>query len=76
MCIFLIISSCNTAQDVEDVSDVEFETASDELMKIMTKNGKMKMENLTKSVMKKTGVMLKNERKQLMKKTRQVKVYH
>ena len=45
---FLIIFSCNTVQDVEDVSDVEFETASDELMKIMTKNGKIKMENLTK----------------------------
>ena len=40
--------SCNTDQDVEDVSDGEFETASDELMKIMMKNGKMKMENLTK----------------------------
>lgn len=40
--------SCNTDQGVEDVSDGEFETASDELMKIMMKNGKMKMENLTK----------------------------
>ena len=41
--------SCSTAQDVEDVSDDEFETASDELMmKLMIKNGKMKMENLTK----------------------------
>ena len=55
--------SCSTAQDVEDVSDDEFETASDKLMmKLMMKNGKMKMENLTK-LKKKTGVMLKNERK-------------
>ena len=41
--------SCSTAQDVEDVSDDEFETASDKLMmKLMMKNEKMKMENLTK----------------------------
>ena len=34
---------------MEDVSDDEFETASDELMmKLMMKNGKVKMENLTK----------------------------